>query len=357
MAKRLIVCCDGTWNTPDQKEDGHICPTNVVKMASAIAPLAPDGTAQIVLYHDGVGASSGLDLSHWAGGAFGVGLSKIIQDGYRFLVDNYTDGDELYFFGFSRGAYAARSLCGLLRNSGLLQKIHADKIPDAYGLYRRADPASLPQGEEATEFRRQFSREVPIKCVGVWDTVGALGIPDHILRRLTDNLWEFHDVKLSRIVEHAYQALAIDEKREDFQPTLWEQQPDAVNQHLEQVWFAGVHCNVGGGYVDSELSDVAFLWMQQKVAACGLAFDAEFIKTKIQPNPTGVLRDSKTGLFHLRADYIRPIGQGKNAKEYVHQSVIDRSHADPAYHPTNLQAYLAAGGPLTSTAQGSARRL
>jgi uncharacterized protein (DUF2235 family) len=347
MPKRLIVCCDGTWNTPDQKEDGQICPTNVVKMASAIAPLAPDGTAQIVLYHDGVGASSGLDLSHWVGGAFGVGLSKIIQDAYRFLVDNYTDGDELYFFGFSRGAYAARSLGGLLRNCGLLKKIHADKIPDAYGLYRRADPPSHPQGDEAKDFRGQFSREIPIKFIGVWDTVGALGIPGNILRGLTDNLWEFHDVKLSRIVEHAYQALALDEKREDFQPTLWEQQPDADHQHLEQVWFAGVHCNVGGGYDDSGLSDLAFLWMQQKAAACGLAFDAAYINTKIKPNPAGVLRDSRTGLFHLRPDFIRPIGQGKNAHESVHQSVRSRSQADPKYQPTNLQAYLAAGGKLT----------
>jgi uncharacterized protein (DUF2235 family) len=165
MAQRRIVRCDGTWNTPDQHEDGHICPTNVVKMVSAIASLALDGTAQTVLYHDGVGASSGLERSHWTGGAFGGGLSKIIQDAYRFLVDNDTDGAELYFFGCSRGAYAR---------------------------------------------------------VGVWDMVGALGSPDHILRRRTDHLWECHDVKRSRLVEHAYQALVINAKREAFQPTLWQ---------------------------------------------------------------------------------------------------------------------------------------
>ena len=235
MSKRLIVCCDGTWNTPDQKEEGQICPTNIVKMTSAISPLASDGTVQIVFYHSGVGTSSGLDLSHWMGGAFGVGLSEIIQDTYRFLVDNYSEGDELYLFGFSRGAYTARSLAGFIRNCGLLQKIHADKIPAAYGLYRREDQPAEPEGEEAKDFRAKFSREGTIKFIGVWDTVGALGIPDHIIRRLTEKLWHFHDVKLSRIIQNAYQALAIDERREDFQPTLWEQQPDAGSQNLEQM--------------------------------------------------------------------------------------------------------------------------
>jgi len=274
MAKKhLIVCCDGTWNTPEQSENGQICPTNVVKMASALTPLARDGTPQIVFYHDGVGTSSGFDLSHWIGGAFGAGLSKIILDAYRFLVDNYSDGDELYFFGFSRGAYTVRSLAGLVRNCGLLKKIHAEKIPDAYGLYRREDRPAEPDGEEARTFREQFSREVTIKCIGVWDTVGALGIPDHVLRHLTEQRWQFHDVKLSRIVEHAYHALAIDERREDFRPTLWEQQPDAGNQTLEQVWFAGVHCNVGGGYEESGLSDLAFLWMKAQAETCGLTFD------------------------------------------------------------------------------------
>jgi uncharacterized protein (DUF2235 family) len=347
MPKRIIVCCDGTWNTPDQREDGQGCPTNVVKMASAIAPVAQDGTPQVIFYHTGVGSSSGTDLSHWVGGAFGVGLSDIIQDAYHFLVNNYADGDELYLFGFSRGAYAVRSLAGFIRNCGLLQKIHTDKIPDAYGLYRRKDVPAKPDGEEAKAFRSSFAREVKITLIGVWDTVGALGIPDHVLKHLTEDLWEFHDVKLSRSVEHAYHALAIDERREDFKPTLWEQQPDAGEQKLEQVWFTGVHCNVGGGYLDSELSDIAFLWMQEKAKACGLAFDQAYIDAKIKPNSAGTLRDSKTGLFHLRSDFIRPIGQGGNAHEFVHSSALARmknANIQPAYQPVNLKNFLAANG-------------
>jgi len=343
MAKKhLIVCCDGTWNTPDQQEEGQICPTNVVKMASALAPFAQDGNPQVVFYHDGVGSSAGFDLSHWIGGAFGAGLSKLILDAYRFLVTNYTEGDDLYFFGFSRGAYAVRSLAGLIRNCGVLKKLYADKIPDAYGLYRREDGPADPEGPEAQMFREQFSRDVTIQCIGVWDTVGALGIPAHVLRHLTEQRWQFHDVKLSRIVQHAYQALAIDEKREDFQPTLWEQQPQASAQVLEQVWFAGVHCNVGGGYADSGLADLTLLWMKAKAEACGLAFDPQYLTTKIQPEATGVLQESKTGLFHLRRDYLRPLGQGADTNEYVHQSVIDRmqSPLQPPYRPTNLTSFL-----------------
>jgi len=220
------------------------------------------------------------------------------------------------------------------------------KISDAYGMYRREDRPAEPDGEEARTFRAQFSRDVTIKCIGVWDTVGALGIPDHVLKHLTEQRWQFHDVKLSRIVEHAYHALAIDEKREDFQPTLWEQQPGAGNQTLEQVWFAGVHCNVGGGYEDSGLSDLAFLWMKAKAEACGLLFDPQYIETKITPNPAGVLRDSKTGLFHLRRDFIRPIGQGANTHELVHQSALSRRDASirPPYRPANLASFLGEGG-------------
>ena len=345
MSRRLVICCDGTWNTPDQKEEDRACPTNVVKMARAILPQAPDGTPQVVFYHEGVGTSAGLD--HVTGGAFGVGLSKLIEDTYRFLVDNYVDRDDLYFFGFSRGAYAVRSTAGLIRNCGILQKLHADRFPEAYGLYRRDDADAEPEGREAIAFRRAFSREVKIKFIGVWDTVGALGIPGHLLGDLAKEFWEFHDVKLSRIVENAYQALAIDEKREDFKPTLWEQQAGATNQTLEQVWFAGVHCNVGGGYQESGLSDSAFLWMKKKAAACGLAFDQEYIDKIIKPNPLGELRDSRTGIFHLRRGFVRPIGSGTNTAEAVHARVKERMDKDPTYKPENLVAYVNKGGKVT----------
>ena len=120
-----------------------------------------------------------------------------------------------------------------------------------------------------------------------------------------------------------------------------------VNQNLEQVWFAGVHCNVGGGYEDSGLSDLAFLWMQEKAAACGLAFDVEYLESRIHPNLLGVLRDSKAGFFDITGTYLRPIGRGKNAQESVHLSVKERRDriTNPVYQPENLLEYLRDIGP------------
>ncbi|HEY7491116.1 MAG TPA: DUF2235 domain-containing protein [Candidatus Tectomicrobia bacterium] len=345
MSKRLIVCCDGTWNTPDQTDREAVTPTNVVKMARAIAAQAPDGTPQIVFYHEGVGTGWGVE--RLTGGAFGAGLSKLIQDAYGFLVHNYQEGDELYFFGFSRGAYAVRSAVGLIRNCGILHKLHADRLLEAYTLYRRDDVDAEPDGREAVAFMRNFARPVRIKFIGVWDTVGALGVPGNILQHLVGDRWEFHDVKLSKIVENAYHALAIDERRGPFKPALWEQPVPVPNQNLEQVWFAGAHCNVGGGYADCGLSDIAFLWMKEKAAACGLAFEQAYLERFIHPNPLGALRDSKNGAFKFTGEYVRPIGGGKNTRESVHPTVLEcqKMARNPAYEPENLLAYLRAMAP------------
>lgn len=342
MSKHIIICCDGTWSNRDHKDRGKVSPSNVVHMARAIAPIAPDGTHQVVYYHPGVGTYWGQQL---IGGAFGIGITQNIEDVYCFLVDNYHEGDKIFLFGFSRGAYTARSIAGLMRNCGILYKRHAARFKEAYDLYRRRDEASKPNGEEAKQFRKDYSREeFTIKFLGVWDTVGSLGIPfGPLLRHLTKRYHEFHDVTLSRIVENAYHAMAIDERRKHFEPTLWEKQPDAENQILEQVWFAGTHSNVGGGYVDRGLSDIAFIWMKEKAEACGLAFAQEYITdnicVKLDKNIRGELRNSKTGIFRLLGDYIRPIGAQTNGFELVHASVKRRyedSKISPAYRPENL---------------------
>ncbi|MDZ7291495.1 MAG: DUF2235 domain-containing protein [candidate division KSB1 bacterium] len=336
MPKRIVVCSDGTWNTPDQRDGKVFCPTNVVKMARAIAPLARDGWAQVVFYDEGVGTHWGLD--RLTGGAFGVGLSKNIKDAYLFLINNYIDGDEIYLFGFSRGAYTVRSTAGLIRKCGLLKKIHADKVPEAYKLYRQRD--ATPDTEAAILFRQNFSREIRIKFIGVWDTVGALGIPLRGLRFLTRRRYQFHDVRLSRSVDYAYHAVAIDERRKPFKPTLWET-ANAPGQTVEQVWFAGVHSNIGGGYRDTGLSDLAFLWIKEKAEAAGLTFDQEYIDTVFHPDPFGVMRNSKKGLYLLTGNYLRPIDAGTNSNESVHASAITRYHNySPPYKPPNLTDYL-----------------
>lgn len=338
MAKRIILCADGTWNTPDQKDGGAICPSNVVKMARAIAPQAADGTVQVVFYDQGVGTGWGLD--RLTGGAFGQGLTKNIEDAYRFLVDNYAPGDEIFLFGFSRGAYTVRSTAGMIRNCGVLRKNYAHKFPEAHALYRSKSDDDKPDGNNAVAFRKAFAHEARIRCIGVWDTVGALGIPLRGLRSFTRRRYQFHDVTLSRYVDCAYQALAIDERRKPFKPAIWETK-GVPGQKVEQVWFAGVHTNVGGGYRDSGLSDLAFAWMLDKAKGCGLTFDQAYIEATIHPNPHGILRNSKTGLYKFTGSYVRPIAQANDSEESVHVSAIERYRTgDPAYHPDNLMAYL-----------------
>ena len=338
MFKRIIICSDGTWFTPEHKHQGAVTPSNVYKMTCAIAPQARDGTPQVVFYSKGVGTSWGLN--RFFGGAFGSGLFKNIDAAYSFLVQNYAEGDEIYFLGFSRGAYTVRSTVGLIRKCGLLQKIHSERFAEAYELYRRRDlVADTP---EAKRFREDYAREVRIKFLGVWETVGALGIPLGVLGGLTRKRYLFHDVRLSRIVENAYHAVAIDERRKPFTPALWEV-TDSAQQNVEQVWFAGVHNNVGGGYRDHGLSDIAFLWMQEKAAACGLSFDETYIKKILAPNYAGGINRSKTLLFYrlLGAAKFRAIAQQNAAHESLHDSARRRFHDEAlAYKPPNLADYL-----------------
>lgn len=337
MAKRIAICCDGTWNTPDEKE-GDTLSTNIVKMAHAIKPRDAKGIEQVIFYDRGVGTSRGTD--QLLGGAFGVGLSQNIEDAYRFLVDNYVEGDELFLFGFSRGSYTARSLAGVIRNCGLLKKLHSDKFHTAYEIYRSRKPEDKPDGAGAAAFIKKFSRPIDkIQFIGVWDTVGALGIPG-LFNFVGKELFEFHDVTLSKIVVNAYHALALDERRQPFLPTLWEQNANAPNQTLEQVWFAGVHSNIGGGYSECGLSDISFTWMAGKAQACGLELDPEYIKGHIAPNPGGVLRDSLSLFYRVFGRGDRSIPAGGKYKQKIHKSAVDRMNRPSLkYKPDNLVAY------------------
>lgn len=336
--KHLVVCCDGTWNSPDNSTI-----TNVAKISRRFSNEDTLGNPQIIYYHSGVGTSSFFDLSHWIGGAFGVGLSSIIIDLYRFLIQNYVEDDKITLLGFSRGAYAVRSLASLIYNCGILHKIYEDKIPLAYELYRRTDSPSDPMGIDSILFRKNYAREASIHCIGVWETVGSLGIPGHISRRIR-KLWEFHDVSLSPNVQSAFHALAIDEHRKSFSPTLWEL-PHNTNycppgqlpkQVLKQMWFCGSHSNVGGGCRVTGLSDVALNWMIDNVIACGLSCG----KDGIEENPLGYLIKSRTGVFCLIPLQYRPILQNSNTNEEIHPSVRLRHLKLANYSPRNIGSIL-----------------
>ena len=351
VPKRLVVCTDGTWNIPDQRDRGKTRPSNVVKMALAVTPRDGRGTVQRVFYDKGVGTGP---FDRLRGGAFGWGLSQKIKEAYAFIVEQFEPDDEIFLFGFSRGAYTARSTAGLIRNSGILRPEYRQRLDDAFALYRRRDPSSHPTDVEATIFRKMYSYEPPITFIGVWDTVGALGIPVGIpwlpatWLHFLNKPWEFHDVKLSSIVKNAYHAVAIDEKRPQFAPTLWEKQAHSHDQRMEQVWFSGVHTNVGGGYADSRLSDITFLWMKEKAQQCGLAFDENYVHTTLHPNYRGELRNSKIGFYTLFRDRVRRIGHQHNGNEWAHDTAVKRLEHVPGYHPRNLETYLRRGGRVTT---------
>lgn len=339
MGKNIVICSDGTWNTPDQKDKGIISPSNVAKMALAVASCTNGGTQQLLYYDSGVG-------THWhdrlRGGISGWGISRNILQAYYFLMEHYEPGDRIFFFGFSRGAYTVRSVAGFLRNCGLLKKENRHMVHNAYKLYRRRDKESHPRAVEAELFRRTFSRETPVHFIGVWDTVGALGIPVSNLDLINKafNL-EFHDVELSSSIANAFQALAIDERRKAFEPCLWTRQSDVPGQRLEQVWFSGVHTNVGGGYKDSGLSDITLTWMSDRARECGLGLDLAPLQSlgiTIIPKWNGVLEDSKKFLYKIVPDYIRPLHATPANQTRVSAEAWTRFEHDPAYaaHCVNL---------------------
>lgn len=343
MSKRLIICCDGTWNTAGQR-----APTNVTAFYDAIAPRAPDGTVQEPYYHAGVGTGR---WDRFRGGAFGFGLSGIVKDAYRMVVDNYDLGDELFLVGFSRGAYTARSTAGLIRNAGILRRDQKRRLDDAYALYRTHEGPDAPAAQ-AFRAHHALADQTPIRFIGVWDTVGALGIPKLGLPGtgwLTDRAnerWAFHDVKLSSRVASAYQALAIDEARRPFEPAIWQTQPHAVDQEVEQVWFTGVHCDVGGGYEDRGLADITLWWMKDRARHCGLAFRDDPANPLDPTLAASPLHDSRTGAYRLLAPYERRLGVRDPANESAASTAVAR-HGMNGYAPRGLGAYLA--GPHRET--------
>lgn len=280
MGRRLALFMDGTWNDPDSQ-------TNVHKLSGLVAPHGADGKAQLSEYVVGVGVEW---YERLRGGTFGFGLSRNVVRGYSWLVDQYQEGDEVFVFGFSRGAYTSRSVVGIIARCGLLRRVDTDLTTNqVYQRYRKGKSshslATLQwrekQGDSAdfnVEDRAllRSSRRVPIRFVGVWDTVGALGIP-------TTRFWVpwgrqryyFHELDLSIIVEEACHAVAIDEHRKDYSPSLWtsytpDGEPPVRRAGVEQRWFAGAHSNVGGGYEGNRLSDLPLAWLAERASSAGL---------------------------------------------------------------------------------------
>lgn len=338
MSKRIVVCADGTWNRPEEDVESDVA-TNVLRLARAIKPVANDGKPQQVFYDWGVGSYH----SRVSGGIAGRGIHKNIMDGYRYIVQNYSPGSEIFLFGFSRGAYTVRCICGLINNCGILKRPDARLIQEAFNHYKKIGPQYAPAGEKSVAFRSQHShvsREVHF--AGVWDTVGALGIPFSILG-LFDRTDEFYDAKLGSNVRMARHALAIDERRQDFEPTIWDRRD---NLDLKQVWFSGVHTDVGGGYAidDNGLlaSDYPLDWMMKEASKAGLSLESH-LKSTLQLSAVAKLNRSRRHVFRLRRPLLRPIHDA-DADLGIHKSVKERWDADPNYRPANLVAYIGCHG-------------
>lgn len=330
---RLVVCCDGTWNTPNQLDGDTPAPTNVYKFFTAVSK----NSEQKTYYRSGVGTSGSL-LKRLSGGAFGSGIDDDIKSPYKWLCENYDKNrlDEIFLVGFSRGAYTVRSLAGLIGRFGLLELRGSNLdegqrwslVSQVYGAYRETNraPTNAPRNEE-----------VKIRFLGVFDTVGALGIPPDLnfTRRLFNRKkYQFHDTVLGGNVETACHAVAMDERRLSFTPTLWtnvDRRP-----HVKQMWFPGVHGDVGGSYAETGLGDIALDWMIDAAIQCKLDFQDRF-RDQLKPNCQGILHDSVKGGFEYMRTQPRAVPNHRIDRN-VHNSARRRAAKPPIsqseYWPT-----------------------
>lgn len=338
--KRIVICADGTWNLRDQLDEKtqKRRPTNVTKLARAVLPRDTNGVDQIVIYCDGVGTGRGMDK--FTGGAFGLGIEDNVRDLYRAIVYNYTPGDQLFFFGFSRGAFTVRTLAGFMNFADLVEKDDDYFVPDLYACYEK-------QQGKGTQMWQTANRRIvgtrpcpPIEMIGVWDTVGALGAPGFLGQLFNKNKYQHHDINLHPTIRHAYHALAIDEHRKPFAPNLWRKPPGWAGV-LEQVWFAGVHSNIGGGYTPDGLANIALHWMVERANRNGLATDSKYLDF-FEPHFDAFLADSMTTAYKALGSIDRPVGAAEHGEESIHPAAIQRMQAKvEGYDPASIRAFLA----------------
>src|ERR1700738_273060 len=350
--KRIALFLDGTWNNVAAN-------TNVWRLKS-LCDATPE---QLVYYSAGVGTQSG---EHLSGGMFGIGIDKEVTDAYEWLIENYQPEAQLFIFGFSRGAFTARSLAGFISKCGLLQAGSPVSITQMFERYRKGTAISIlklanaPESELSQEDKliKAYSQSIPIWFQGVWDTVGSLGVPLPFIPKVSHDDFAFLETDLRINDTRAYHALAIDEHREAFAPTLWvkntpkqgECPPPRDLDHVEQRWFPGAHANVGGGYEDDLLAEVPLIWIMNKAAAHGLAFRHSVnVDGNVSACP---IRDSYAEMAHgvyklitFGKQLYRPIGAepvdtGDAVKttinETIDASVFERWRSDAAYRPKNL---------------------
>lgn len=377
MSKNIVVCSDGTGNSGGKRRG-----TNVWRIFNAVDRNRED-CKQITYYDDGVGTHN-IRLLRLLGGAVGWGLSRNIREAYEFLCLNYEKGDRIFLFGFSRGAFTVRSLAGMICLCGLLARdvVEAPRrkrerdVKRILHAYRSTKPipscASTEAIRKALDIYGMPLRPVKIHFVGVWDTVDAVGVPFGELKKRVNLVWQklfkrrcwfFKDDKPHNDILHAYQALALDDERRTFRPLVWkapnseslysacplnsnedniscvtEDGTRSKTQTVKQVWFAGAHANVGGGYPKDSLSLVPLVWMMAKAKQCGLQFlERKWADYREDADSHGRMYDSRTGWGRFYR-YARRNPYAHHPSPTVHKSVEERiARKTDYYAPKTLK--------------------
>jgi uncharacterized protein (DUF2235 family) len=353
--KRLAVFLDGTWNSVNSN-------TNVWRMRALTAAKSKDGKPQLVYYEVGVNG--------FVGGVFGQGLDDNIRLAYEWLIENYNDRDEIFIFGFSRGAFTARSLAGLIAIDGILKAGAPIGVTELFDRYKKGNEESIwtlkemeTSGDtskltEQDEWLLKYSQPAKVKVVGVWDTVGSVGLAAWNIPGISRSTFDYLQTGLRIHILNAYHALAIDEHRNDFAPTLWDvrhpKDPNAVIAQarplssVEQRWFVGAHANVGGGYETDLLAQAPLRWMMKKAESQGLSFRSE-VNLDGDALKAPIADSYKSFAYGLYAWVSRPLyrtigqepeiredGTHINVNETIDASVFERWRADRTYRPANL---------------------
>lgn len=347
MPKNIIICCDGTGNQFGRDN------SNVVKLYTVIEKVPG---SQVAYYDPGVGTNQapGIGLSFKAtlrkilGLATGYGLYQNVYEAYSYLMENFEEGDAVFLFGFSRGAYTVRVLSGFIFMLGLLEKGCQNLIPYAFEIYAK----TKPDFKTAGRFKSRFSRECPIAFMGIWDTVSSIGY--------FGNWKSYPYTRNNKNVATIRHALAIDERRAFYtQNKLGSEQ--SSDQSIREVWFAGVHSDIGGSYpeMESGLSKITLQWMLNEAVAEGLKVNKKkycnyVLKNSnevVGPDPAGMLHQSLTGAWYVGEimprtayDYQMesrkwyfPLGRYRTIPEdtFIHESVLQRMNSLD-YQPPNL---------------------
>jgi len=365
--KNLIVCADGTGNQGGYTPDSNVYRT-YKSVDKRFAGSVSDGftcTEQISFYDNGVGTQKNKYIRALSGG-LGFGFAQNVCDLYSFLARNYEPGDHIYFFGFSRGASTVRacsgfiSTCGLIKGKGTRNSDLTNLVEEAFAAYKQHK--TQPELAEQQRNSERSHGVVPIHFLGVWDTVVALGFPSrtdvtgtvsgwlnklfiHVEKKL-DSVWphKFYHYKLTENVQHACQALAIDDERTAFWPRVWRERDDGS---VEQVWFAGMHSNVGGGYARSGMASAALYWMMLRAEKCGLKFEDGRVQAALNDsNMHGRMYNSRDGaaiIYRYHPRRIEDLCEGRiNGEIKLHRSVIERiTHRTANYAPGQLPAKFA----------------